>query len=697
MTTLSDAQPQPEAWFTRPRVLGLSIAGLLVLLLTFTSAALHFSNLGAIGDSNTYYTAAVESMTQSLHNFFFVAAEPGGSVTVDKPPLGLWIETIFALIFGVSGFSTSLPNMLAGILSVPLLYLLVKKHLGAPAGMAAAMALVVTPVVFAADRNNTADGMLTFTLLLAAWAFIQATERSRLGYLLLGAVLVGLGFNIKMLQAFLPLPAFFALYFLAARSGWARKMLHLALASGVLLAVSLAWALVVDAVPPEARPYIGSSTDNTVIELIVGHNGLNRLLGGRRAANANDALQPPLANDQPGQLPPAPNDGLPPGLAPYGQLPPVFNDMQPPANDLPPSMADGVYGQPPPGNNGQGNEVGERGVLRFFQPPLAKEMSWLLPFALVSLLLLLFSARPRLPVTSGAQQASILWGGWLLTCLVFFSSAAFFHAYYMVMLAPAMAALVGGGVAWFLENRSRWALLLLVGTSLVTLIFQLWLANQFTPNDWWLPVAVAVFVIGCSTSLPALQAKAHRIWRPLAAWSLLLSMLVVPMAWSLLTLQNPNANTSNLPGAYAGDQAHRPPIRQDGGSDDARQRYEDALLTFLEGNTTTTHYLIAVPKAATGVRFVLATGRPVLYMGGFTGSDDVIDADRLQQMVAAGDLRFILISRDRNGGKQQIIRWVAQNCRIVPRFSQLPPQGGSPGLPSGEILYDCASINDAGS
>ena len=244
------------------------------------SAALHLWNIQSIGNSNEYYTAAVESMTQSWHNFFYASAEPGGSVTVDKPPLGLQIEALFALVLGVSGFSTVLPNILAGVLSVPLLYHLVKKHFGTLAGIVAALVVATTPVVFAADRNNTQDGLLTFFLLLAAWAFIKAVETGRARWLFLGAVIVGLGFNIKMLQACLPVPAFFALYFFGAKVGWFRKIGLSLAALAVMAAVSLSWALYVDSMPADQRPFIGSSSDNTVMGLITGHNGTERLFGG---------------------------------------------------------------------------------------------------------------------------------------------------------------------------------------------------------------------------------------------------------------------------------------------------------------------------------------------------------------------------------------------------------------------------------
>ncbi|MCS6889819.1 MAG: glycosyltransferase family 39 protein, partial [Chloroflexus sp.] len=214
---------------TRENFLGL--AGLAAILIL--AAALRFVRLDSLGYVNRYYTAAVESMLQSWHNFFFVAAEPGGAVSVDKPPLGLWLQVLSAYFLGVNGFAVVLPQIIAGLLSVAVVYHLVQRSFGIIAGWTAALALALTPIVVATDRNNTMDSTLILTLLLAAWAFIKATESGRRRYLLLGAVLVGLGFNIKMLQAYLPLPAFYALYFLGASQSVRRKLIHLALTTVV--------------------------------------------------------------------------------------------------------------------------------------------------------------------------------------------------------------------------------------------------------------------------------------------------------------------------------------------------------------------------------------------------------------------------------------------------------------------------------
>ena len=184
--------------------------GAIVLL----GAFLRFYELGAYSIGNTYYAATVQSMLTSWHNFFFASFEPGGSVTVDKPPLGLWIQAVSAYFLGVNGFALALPQALAGVLSILLLYTMVKRQFGTWAGLIAALLLAITPVTVSTERNNTIDGLLVFVLLLATWAFLRAVRLGRFRYLLLGVFLIGLGFNIKMLQAFMPLPALYALYLL---------------------------------------------------------------------------------------------------------------------------------------------------------------------------------------------------------------------------------------------------------------------------------------------------------------------------------------------------------------------------------------------------------------------------------------------------------------------------------------------------
>ncbi len=242
------------------------------------SAFLNLYDLTGEGYVNYYYSAAVKNMLTSWSNFFFVSFD-AGFVSVDKPPLGLWIQAASAYLLGFSGLSVLLPQAIAGVLSVALLHHLIRRTFGPVAGLLAALALALTPIVVATSRNNTMDMLVVLAVLLAAWAFLAAAERGRLSLLLLGAVMVGIGFNVKTLQAFLVLPAFYLLYLLAARTVLWRRLLHLGIATVVLLAVSLSWALAVDLTPSDQRPYVGGSEGDSALDLAFGYNGLERLLG----------------------------------------------------------------------------------------------------------------------------------------------------------------------------------------------------------------------------------------------------------------------------------------------------------------------------------------------------------------------------------------------------------------------------------
>jgi len=713
----------PQSSFLKKKLfLGLTISTVLVIVIMAFSFGLHMYNIESIGDANAYYTAAVKSMLMSWSNFFFVAAEPGGSVTVDKPPLGLWIEAVFAYFLGVSGFSVSLPNILAGVSGIPLLYVMVKKYMGELAGLIAAFVMAITPVFVATNRNNTMDGLLVFFLLLAAWAFIKATESGKLTWLLLGAFIVGLGFNIKMMQAFLPLPAFYALYFFGSKEAWLRKIINLGIATILLIAVSLSWAAIVDLTPAGSRPYIGSSDDNTVMGLIFGHNGVSRLgstsgPGGGRPLSAPQAGQPPMQGIQPQdgtrQGPPqeavdactssaqgdvcsfAQQNGntingsciTPPNMsilvcAPQGTTP-QQNGQSPLVQD------GGPNGQAPDGQSGGtpfSQETGTPGVFRFFTQPLSKQMSWLLPFAMISVLLALFPAtnaglrgsKIKLPIESGVHKALLLWGGWLLTCVVFFSLVSgIFHSYYAIMLAPALGAMVGIGFSqlWSWGRDKNWAGIVLAAASAITLGFQYFAMNQYGESLWWMLPAGILFMVGISLMV---------VSKRFAFGLILSSMLIIPMYWTIMTVaSNPNIN---LPTAYTGSSQQdglRPAMQGNG----TASNVNDKLLTYLEANTQDVEYLVAVPSSQNGTGFVLATGRPVLYMGGFGGQDEVVTAKDLSAMVANGELRYVMYGGDR-GGKTDITNWLSTSCSVVQEFSGTASGNQGPGNQA-TTLYLC--------
>src|SRR3989441_12881370 len=196
----------------------LALGGIMLI-----SLFMNFFQLGQNGFGNLYYAAGIRSMLDNWHNFFFVSYDPGGFVTIDKPPLGFWLQVASAKVFGFTPFSVFLPQAIAGVLSVLLLYYLVRRYFGVTAGLLAALALAVSPISVVTNRNNTIDSTLALALLVGAWAVLRAAETGKLRWLLLSAAMIGIGFNIKMMEAYLVVPAFGLLYLLAApKSLWKR-------------------------------------------------------------------------------------------------------------------------------------------------------------------------------------------------------------------------------------------------------------------------------------------------------------------------------------------------------------------------------------------------------------------------------------------------------------------------------------------
>ena len=643
---LKIGQVRSQPWPTERIVRWVGLSAIVVL-----AGVLRFSDLNLLGYINHYYAAAIVSMLKSWHNFFFVAAEPGGLVSVDKPPVGLWIQTASAFIFGVNTFGLLLPEILAGILSVVVIYHLVQRSFGTMAGLLSALALAITPVVVATDRNNTMDSLLILTMLLAAWAFIKATETSRLRYLLLGASLVGIGFNIKMLEAYLPLPAFYVLYFLGCKDGFWRKIGKLALASFLLLVISFSWIVIVDLTPANLRPYVGSSGDNSEMSLALGYNGIERLLGMGRTSLAGSGGAGPGGFPQPGFG----GNGNRSFGGPAGRQP----------------------GNPGFTGGGANSGIGLAGPLRLFTAPLSKEVSWLLPIALFGAILLLFRERIRWPITA-KHQALALWWIWLLTDATFFSVAGFFHEYYLSMMAGPLVVLVGIAMIelWHLFESKRWlALILLLSIVGITLAFQISIASAFIKQIWWQPVMIALFILGGAVLILTASFKLSRT--AIAGFSIMIAAVLISLViWSGLTVLNPSSNQS-LPAAYNGQSSG---LANSGGL-----TINQALLNYLEANTQKITYLMAVPSSMQGSDYVIATGRPVLYLGGFMGVDQVVDSSQLAQMVTNNELRFIYWDPRGNGfggqltNESDLSSWINQNCKVVNGYETATQNSGAPG------------------
>jgi 4-amino-4-deoxy-L-arabinose transferase-like glycosyltransferase len=371
-----------------------------VLLL---AAFLRLWRLEDNGFGTAYYAAGVRSLLQGGTLFFYNAFDPAGFVSLDKPPLAFWIQAAFASVLGFSGWTIHLPQALAGIGSVAILYRLVRKPFGAAAGLIAALLLAITPVMVAIDRSNNTDSWLVLFLLLAAWAALRGRGLA----LLIAMALLGVAFNVKMLAALVCGPALL-LGWLVASGGldWKRRLAWMSGAGATLAVVALSWSIAFDLTPKDARPYAGSTTGNSMLELVVVHNGLERFVRNRP--------------DRPVQAP-------------------VQQATAPQRFELFDSVP--------------------VGPLRLAQPTLASQFAWFLPLAVLGLVLV--RRRER-----GWASLS-LWGAWALTYGIVYSAAGgIFHLYYLSTLAPPFAALAGIGAVQLWRRGPRWLAAGLVAVAL---------------------------------------------------------------------------------------------------------------------------------------------------------------------------------------------------------------------------------------
>ncbi|MGH7686120.1 MAG: glycosyltransferase family 39 protein, partial [Candidatus Dormibacteria bacterium] len=364
----------------------------IVALLALT-AALYVWDLGASGWANSFYSAAVQAGSHSWKAFLFGSFDSSNFITVDKPPASLWVMDISARIFGVNSWSILVPQALEGVATVGLLYATIRRRFGHSAGLIAGLALALTPVSALIFRYNNPDALLVLLLVASAFALDRALDQGRTRWIVICGALIGFGFLTKMLQAFAVVPAFAAVYALAAPVSLRKRAMQL-LAGGLSMVVSAGWwvALVV-LWPAGSRPYIGGSQDNSILNLIFGYNGFGRITGNET----------------------------------------------------------GSVG----GGGAAGSMWGPTGIARMFNDSFGSDASWLMLAALVALAAVVW-LRWRAPRTDAQRASALMWGGWLIvTALLFSFAQGIIHPYYTVALAPAIGALVGMGAVTLWRNRHR--------------------------------------------------------------------------------------------------------------------------------------------------------------------------------------------------------------------------------------------------
>lgn len=667
-TTLTRPTPPPAAPPGAARRDRLAFAGLLV-----ATAALYLVNLSANGWGNEFYAAAVQSMTKSWEAFFFGSFDAGNVVTVDKPPGALWVMALSARVFGLSSWSILVPQALMAVGTVALLYAAVRRVAGPGAALLAGAAMALTPIAVLMFRFDNPDALLVLLMVAAAYAVVRAVEHAGTRWLLLAGALLGLAFLTKTAQALLVLPALAGAYLWAAPTGLWRRVRQL-LAAGLAMVVVGGWWFAAVALWPAAdRPYIGGSTDNSAIQLAFGYNGLSRIFG-QGFGGGRGGAAPGGAGGMPGGFPGG-------GGGPFG---------------------------------------GSAGLGRLFASDVGGQIAWLLPAALILLVIGLVLTR-RAPRTDRLRASLVVWGGWtVVTALVFSLMEGIFHQYYTVALAPGIAALVGIGGALLWERRARWPLaVLVVGTAAWAWVL-LGRTPEFVPWLRW--VVVALGVVGAALLLLAGRGRVVAVAALAAAVG---SALLGPAAYAVDTVATAHQGSIPLagpataggfgPGGARGDRPARDRDRGDatgraggggatdragggaagtagsteggaagapgqagpggmgfggtgfggtgfGGPGGESQPTDTALVSLLQGAGT--KWAAATVGTMQAAPLALASGTDVMAIGGFSGRDPAPSLEQFQAYVAAGQVHYFLAGGGPGGGERggsTISAWVEQH------------------------------------
>lgn len=601
----------------------------LILLLSFI---LNFFNLGIEGYGNTYYAAGVKSMLMNFKNFFFVSFDPSGFVTIDKPPIGFWLQSISAKIFGFSGFSIILPQALSGVLSVFLLYYIVKNYFGNTKGLICALCLAITPIFVAASRNNTIDNDLVLCLLLSVLFIIKSIKNNKLKYLILSFVFIGLGFNVKMSEAYLILPALYLSYFVSSSLTLRKKILNLSCATLVLVIVSLSWAFAVDAVPAKDRPFVGSSTNNTVTELILGHNGFDRVKFSKifkkpshRVIKKQTAYNTKNIHSN--------NKNTASGLG----------------NEAIPSLTRLI------GNNNISDQIG------FF-----------IPMAILGILASVLKETLAKSLNDEKKMSLILFSTWFLTEFVFFSfTKGSFHTYYLTTMAPPIAALTGIGLIdmlSFYKNKDKKAMLLPISIIITAAIQMSILYHNHTKSKAYLPIIVITgsicFVFSILVMINNFNEKQNKYFATMA----FIGLLVTPFIWSC----SPIFLNMNSGSPSAGlELSHNPHPFKNKISANPNSK----LAIYLEKSQKKEKYLVCVPSATVyASSLILETGKPVMTFGGFSGNDNIISLNNFKKEVLSGKIKYAILPTQnkrlpsKHNKNSAIVNWIKKNGNVVPNY-----------------------------
>lgn len=603
------------------------------------TAVIYFYNLTASGWANSFYSAAAQAGSVNWEAFFFGSSDAANSITVDKPPASLWVMALSVRVFGLNSFAILMPEVLMGLATVGIVYSMVRRHFGAAAGLLSGAVLALTPVAALMFRFNNPDALLVLLMTLGAWGTMRAIEKGSIKWMALVGIFLGFGFLTKTFQVFLVIPFFGIAYLVAARTTLKRRLLGLGVGLGAMILAGGWWVLIVQLVPASARPYIGGSQDNSFWNLTFGYNGFGRLSGNETGS---------------------------------------------------------VGGGGGPGGGSGGGMWGVTGITRMFGSEVGSQVSWLLPSALI-LLGAGIAFRGRSPRTDLRRAAYLVWGGWLLvTALTFSFMAGIFHQYYTVALAPAIAAVVGMGAteAWERRHHAVGSITLSVATAAAA-TWSFILLTRVTAYGDWLRASVLAIGMAAAFLLLALNWLHHKAI-PLVLAGAIAAGLAGPATYTWSTVNS--THTGSIPaagpggmggmggggGAPGGGRGNVPAVRDGAAPGGATRGAGGGMGGLLDASTPSTAVVSALESGAGDYTWVaaaigsnnaaglqLATGKPVMAVGGFNGSDPSPTLAQFQSYVKAGKIHYFVAGGVGGGGGRssgsgsQISSWVTAHYKKV--------------------------------
>jgi 4-amino-4-deoxy-L-arabinose transferase-like glycosyltransferase len=651
----------------------------ILALITLGAGALRLILVGKVAP-DPFYDAAVRSMGLSWHNFFFGAFEPSGSVSIDKPPVDLWLQVASIKLLGLTPTTLKLPEALSGIAAVPLLFLAVRRMWSPLAGLAAAVSLAVLPVEVITSRSDTMDAVMMALIVLALLFVVHACQSGATGWLLAGAAALGLAFDVKILESLVALPGLALIALLGFPGSLRGRALRLAAAGAVYVVVALAWLTATLIAPAHERPWAIGSTNGSAWNAVFVFNGKDRL-GGKSPEPGGTEYEPghryPVATqsqrDHIPILPPSPTRLL----ARVGPLSGERLGLELLAALLLgiPALLCGVMlrrRRLAPGSEDDDAEhaIAETGIgARDDAPSTAGGAR---------------ADAPQRPGTHGLETAGGLaavgeqrlsiavaagLGLWLITGIVLFSHMARLHPRYVEGLVPAVAATLGIGAAWASQPRGRLRPLVLLVTLLAVVVYGERLLYG-TPGIWWVSLiaALCALIAAALARLPWLPARLRSLLAPAGVLVLsLCSILAISLNTDIRAIRDHVTDAGEV-GVLPSDVI-------------------DPLSRYLRSHQGTARYEVAAQSATQIGALIVKDARPVVVLTSYA-AQVFTTVEELERKIAAGEVRYAFLNSPcphrtsaasaKNPACSPPAMWVREHGADVSREA---------GLPHGKVLW----------